>query len=329
MMKVAESTKYGGPEVIGIVEKVIPTPGPNDILIKVQASTVNRTDCGFLLGKPFIVRFFSGLIRPKDTVLGGEFSGDVVSVGSEVSEFKKGDAVFGLNTDRFNWGCHAEYLCIPKEASITHKPAHITHEEAAASLEGSWLAHTFLKTLDIGPDTRILINGASGSIGSAAVQICKYKGAKITAVIGTEHVDLAYKLGADNVIDYKTEDFTKIDDQFDYICDAVGKSTFFKCKRLLKPKGIYVSTEFGPYVQNAWLTLITPLTGGKKVVFPIPQDAKEDAEFIRDLWEKDAYQAVIDKHYELEEIADAYNYALTGEKIGNLIIKMGPNYNKC
>jgi len=327
-MKVMQSAVYGGAEVLELVERPIPEPGPNELLVKVEASTVNRTDCGFLLGDPFIVRFFSGLRKPKSTVLGSEFAGDVVKVGESVYQFEVGDAIFGLSTDRHDFGCHAEYLIVPQDGSIAKKPSNATYEEAAASLEGSWLANTFLKTLNLGPESNVLINGASGSIGSAAVQICSYMGARITAVIGTENVALASKLGAHTVIDYQKDDFTKLDDTFHAVCDAVGKSTFGKCKRIMKPGATYVSTEFGPYVQNPFWVMWTSVFGNKKVTFPIPKDDKSDTEFVKKLWEENAYQAVIDRRYSIAEIPEAYRYALTEMKTGNLIVTLGDRFNE-
>lgn len=322
-MKAMESATYGGPEILELVERPIPTPGPGELLVKVQATTVNRTDCGFLRGSPYIVRFFSGLGKPNSTVLGSELAGDVVAVGSGVSNYKVGDAIFGLVTDRHDFGCHAEYVLVPEDGSISKKPVGITYEEAAASLEGSWLANTFLKTIDIGPQSKILVNGASGSIGSAAVQICVHLGAEVTAVLGTENMDLGKKLGAHRVIDYKTEDFTACGEQFDAVCDAVGKSTFGACKKIMKPKSVYVSSEFGPYVQNPFWVLWTSMFGSKKVIFPIPKDDKSDVEFVKNLWEQKAYQAVIDRRYSIEQIPEAYRYAETEQKVGNLIIEIG------
>lgn len=319
-MKAATSEKYGPPEVVQIREIPQPTPKADEVVVKIHATSVNRTDCGFRSGKPQIVRLFSGLRRPRQTVLGSEFSGEVEAVGSAVSEFKKGDLVFGIHPDIF--GAHAEFMCLPEGAAIALKPKNLTHREAAAICEGAWYALNYLKEIDFKKPKNVLVNGASGAIGSAAVQLAKHFGAKVTAVCGTKNVELARSLGADRVVDFEKEDFTKLPETFDVVLDAVGKSTFFRCKKILAADGIYFSTEFGPWVQNVFLALWTPFFSRKKVGFPIPKLHKKDVVFFKELLEAGKYRPVIDRVYPLEQIVEAYKYVETGQKTGSVILSV-------
>jgi NADPH:quinone reductase-like Zn-dependent oxidoreductase len=320
-MKAAVYTKYGSPDVVTIQEVDKPIPKENEVLVKVYATSVNRTDCGFRSGKPYIVRLFSGLLKPTQTILGSDFAGEVEAVGSLVRTFKKGDAVFGFHPDIF--GAHAQYFCLPEDASITQKPKNLTYEEAAAICEGAHYAMNYLKEIDFSKQNKILINGATGAIGSAAVQLAKYHGAKVTAVSNTKNMALVKSLGADVVIDYQKEDFTKCGDMFDVVLDAVGKSTFFRCKKILNKGGLYFSTEFGPYYQNIVLPLWTALFGDKKMLFPIPKHSKKEVVFFKELIEGGHLKSVIDRQYPLSEISDAYRYVETGEKTGSVVIMVG------
>jgi NADPH:quinone reductase-like Zn-dependent oxidoreductase len=319
-MKAAVHTRYGPPEVVRITEVDKATPKDNEVLVEVRATTVNRTDCGFRAAKPFIVRFFAGLIRPKVTVLGNEFAGEVEAVGSGVTSFEVGDRVFGYNEGPF--GAHAEYMTIPEDGSIATMPANSTFEEAAPSTEGSHYALSFIRKAKIRSGQDILVNGATGAIGSAAVQLVKSVGADVTAVCDTENVALVRGLGADRVIDYTAEDFTRDERTYDVVLDAVGKSSFGRCKRLLKPGGIYLSTELGSLSQNPILALITPLFGGKKVMFPIPQHDQEMVRYFKELIESGQFKPVIDRRYQLDQIVEAYRYVETGQKIGNVVIRV-------
>ncbi len=317
-MKAAVYLNYGNPDVVNIVDADKPTPKENEVLVKVHATSINRTDCGFRSGKPYIVRLFSGLKRPRQTILGSDFAGEVESVGKDVTTFKTGDRVFGFHPDIF--GAHAQYICLPEEASMTTMPANIGFEEAAAICEGAHYAMNYLKEIDFKSQNKILINGASGAIGSAAVQLAKYLGAEVTAVCNTKNVDLIKSLGANTVIDYEKEDFTLRNHRFDVVLDAVGKSTFFKCKKILNKGGIYFSTEFGPYYQNIILPLTTSLLGDKKMMFPLPKHSKKEIIFFRDIIESGHYRAVIDRKYPLEQIREAYRYVETGQKTGSVLI---------
>ena len=253
-----------------------PTAKDNELLVRVHATTVNRTDCGYRAAKPFFIRLFSGLLRPKASVLGNEFAGNVEAVGGDVTSFAVGDRVFGYVEGRF--GAHAEYLTIPEDGSVATMPANVTFEEAAAGTEGSHYALSFIRKAKVRSGQAVLVNGATGAIGSAAVQLVKSLGAEVTAVCGTENVALVKGLGADRVIDFKAEDFTSDEQTYDVVLDAVGKSTFGRCKRLLKPGGIYLSSELGARAQNPMLALITPLFGGKRVMFADPAGQPGDRE---------------------------------------------------
>ena len=297
-----------------------PVAGDQDMIIKVYATTVNRTDCGFRSAEYFISRFWSGLLKPNNQTLGNEFAGIIESMGKDVKSFNIGDKVFGYNDSTF--GAHAEYIKMPENGAITTMPGNLSFEEAAPITEGAHYALCDIRASKLKSGQQILVNGATGAIGSGAVQLAKYFGAEVTAVCHTKHVELVRSLGAKMVIDYTKEDFTKLDQTFDVIFDAVGKSSFGKCKSLLKPKGVYMSTELGYMSQNPFLALVTPLMGGRKVLFPIPTINKEDVNFLKGLIETGHFKPVIDRSYRLDQIVDAYRYVETGQKTGNVIITL-------
>ena len=317
-MKAIIYTHYGPPEVLHLKEVPKPTPKDNELLIKVNASTVNRTDCGFLRGKPFIVRFFSGLLKPKKKTLGTEFAGEIEAIGKDITSFKQGDKVFGFNDMKF--GAHAEYLIMEENDPLATMPENKTFNEAAPITEGALYALSDIRAAKIQSGQKILINGTTGAIGSAAVQLIKFFGAEVTAVCDTKNIELVKLLGANEVIDYTKQDFTKINKTFDVVFDAIGKSSFGKCKPLLKKGGIYISTDLGEMSQNPFLALVTPFFGNKKVLFPLPKITKEDVIFLKELVENDKYKPVIDRFYNLDQIIDAFRYVETGQKIGNVII---------
>ena len=318
-MKAAVYRRYGPPDVVRIAEVDRPTAGPHEVLIKVRAATVNRTDCGFRAAHPWIVRFFSGLTKPKATILGCEFAGEVEAVGADVRAFEPGDRVFGFSEDQF--GAHAEYLTMPWDGAIATIPADLSFEDAAPSTEGSHYALSLITKAKIGSGHRVLVNGGTGAIGSAAIQLLKELGATVTAVADTQHLDLARGLGADRVIDRTVEDFTRDDHTYDVVLDAVGKSSFGRGKRLLEPRGIYVSTDLGPLSENPFLALVTPLLGRKRVMFPIPpKHSQQEVQRIKKLIEAGAFRPVVDRQYPLDRIVDAYRYVETGRKIGNVVI---------
>ncbi len=322
-MKAAVHTSYGPPDVVRITEVEKPTAKDNEVLVKVHATTVNRTDSGLRAAKPFINRFFTGLSRPRVTVLGNEFAGEVEAVGGGVTSFEVGDRVFGYNGSRF--GAHAEYLAMPEDGSLATMPANLTYEEAAPSTEGSHYALSLIRKARIQRGQAVLVNGATGAIGSAAVQLLRRLGADVTAVCDPENVELVRGLGADRVIDYTAEDFTQDERTYDVVLDAVGKSSFGRCKRLLKPRGIYLSSDLGRLSQNPILALITPLLGGRRVMFPIPRDNQEMVRYFKDLIASGAFKPVIDRRYPLDQIVEAYRYVDTGRKIGNVVISVDPS----
>jgi NADPH:quinone reductase-like Zn-dependent oxidoreductase len=323
-MKAAVRTRYGPPDVVRISEVEKPTAKDDEVLVKVHATTVNRTDCGLRAAKPFIWRFFTGLRRPRVRILGNEFAGEVQAVGSGVRSFQVGERVFGFNGDRF--GAHADYLVMPEGGLLATIPADLTYEEAAPSTEGSQSALSMIRSAKVQRGQVVLVNGATGAIGSAAVQLLRQVGARVTAVCGTEHVELVRGLGADRVVDYTAEDFTKDEQAYDAVLDAVGKSSFGRCRRLLKPRGIYVSSDLGPLSQNPILALITPLLGGKKVRFAIPRTPRQEmARHFKRLLESGEFRPLIDRRYPLDQIVKAYRYVETGQKVGNVVINVEPS----
>ena len=317
-MRAAVHSRYGAPDVMRIADIEKPTAGEHDVLVKVRATTVNRTDCGFLSGKPWIVRLFSGLRTPKAPVLGCEFAGVVEVVGSAVTSFAVDDHVFGFSEWRF--GGQAEYVAMPEDGSIATMPANVTFDVAACSTEGSHYALSMITKARIEAGQHVLVNGATGAIGSAAVQLLKRLGVVVTAVCATAHVELVRSLGADRVIDYTAEDFTKDAERYDVVLDAVGKSSFRRCKRLLAPRGIYVSSDLGFLAQNPILAFVTPLFK-QRVLFPIPPKY-DQARVLRfkQMLESGEFTPVIDRHYPLDQIVDAYRYVETGQKIGSVVI---------
>lgn len=319
-MKAIVHKKYGPPEVAVLTEVEKPVPKDNEVLIKVFASTVNRTDSGFRSAEYFVSRFFSGLFRPKYTTLGCEFAGVIEAVGKNVTAFKTGEKVFGYNDIKF--GGHAEYVTIAEKDAIVTMPHNLDFYEAAPLTEGAHYALCDIRAAKVKAGQQVMVYGATGAIGSAAVQLLKYFGANVTAVCNTKNVALVQSLGADTVIDYQTKDFTNTEKKFDFILDAVGKSSFRQCKPLLTEKGIYISTELGKRGANVFLALTTPLFSKKKVLFPLPVTKKEDIVFLKELAENGKFKPVIDRTYILEQIVDAYTYVETGQKTGNVVIKI-------
>lgn len=317
-MKACIHTQYGPPEVVSLKEIDKPVPKDDEVLIKVHASSVNRTDCGFRSAEYFISRFWSGLIKPKYQTLGNEFAGEIEMIGKNVRSFKTGDKVFGYNDTRF--GAHAEYMLMKEQEAITTLPNNLTYEEAAPITEGGHYALCNIRAAKVKKGQQVLVYGATGAIGSAAVQLLKHFGAQVTAVCNTKNVSLVKSLGADEVIDYTTQDFTKTPKLFEFIFDAVGKSSFKECKPLLSKKGIYISTELGKNGVNILLALITPLFKGKRLLFPLPTISKEDVIFLKKLVETGKYKPVIDRKYPLDQIVEAYKYVETGQKTGNVVI---------
>lgn len=314
-MRAAVSTEYGPPEVVRIEDVAKPEPGDDQLLVKVIATTVNRTDCGYRAAKPFILRFFTGIRKPKRTILGTEFAGEVEATGPAAVTFAVGDRVFGYVEGPFS--AHAEYLAIAVTACVAAIPSNVGFEEAAAATEGSHYALANIRAAKIGSGAHVLVNGGTGAIGSAAIQLLKDIGAHVTVACRTEHVELVERLGVDRVIDARKTDFTADDHTYDVVFDAVGKSSFARCKRLLKPKGVYLSTDLGPFPWNPLLALVS-----RRVMFPFPKIDQTMIEHIAGLLESGAFKPLLDRRYPLEQIVDAYRYVETGEKLGNVVINV-------
>jgi NADPH:quinone reductase-like Zn-dependent oxidoreductase len=315
-MRAVVYDRYGPPDVLRLEEVERPVPEDDEVLVKIRATTVNRSDCGWRKATPFFARFFTGLRRPKRKILGMELAGEVEAVGSAVTEFEVGDHVFGVKGS----GAHAEFVSMRESAALAHKPSGVTFEEAAAVCDGASIALACLRRADLRKGRSILIYGASGSIGTAAVQLAKHFDADVTAVCNTKNVELVASLGADQVIDYTQEDFTKNGETYDVVFDAVGKHSFRRCRRSLKPGGIYIETDLGFLWHVPILALLTRWIGDKRVTLPVPRYAKEDVLFLKELIEAGNYRAVIDRHYPLEEVVEATRYVETGQKTGNVVL---------
>ncbi|UCG78470.1 MAG: NAD(P)-dependent alcohol dehydrogenase [Nitrospirota bacterium] len=320
-MKAVVYTRYGPPDVLQLKEIDGPVPKDNEVLIKVHAATVNRTDAHIIRAQPFFMRIVTGLLRPKRQTPGSEFAGEIEETGRNVQSFKKGDRVFGFYDEVA--GSQAQYMTITED-KLTTMPDTITYEQAAASSEGAHYAYNFINKVDMKSGMKVLVNGATGAIGSAAVQLLKSMNVYVTAVCNTKNIELVRSLGADRVIDYTRDDFTKDAERYDYVFDTVGKSSFFKCRRLLKPGGVYISSDLGFMWQNIVLPIITgvikPLIGYKRTAFPIPLDIQGSLAMIKKLMEEGKFNTVIDREYPLEQIVEAYRYVEKGHKTGNVVI---------
>jgi NADPH:quinone reductase-like Zn-dependent oxidoreductase len=315
-MRAVTHDKYGPPEVLRLDEVEQAVPLEDEVLIKIHATTVTRTDCGLRSAELFITRFFTGLRRPKRKILGMELAGEVEGVGSGVTEFQVGDEVFGVTGS----GANAEYVCMPESGPLAPKPAGMSFEEAAAVCDGASLALACLRKGDLREGRSILVYGASGSVGTAAVQLARHFGAEVTAVCNTKNLELVASLGADEVVDYTQEDFTKNGETYDVIFDAVGKQSFRRCRRSLKSGGIYIDTDPGFLWHVPVLALLTKGIGDKKVHLGIVRYTKEDVLFLKQLIEEGKYRAVIDRTYPLEEVVAATKYVETEQKTGNVVL---------
>lgn len=315
-MKAVVYDRYGPPDVLRIAAIEQPVPEAGEVLIRVHATTVSRTDTGLRSAELLVSRALTGLIQPKRRVLGSDFAGEVDTVGAAVTEFKPGDRVFGLKPWRF--GAHAEFVCMPQGGALVHMPAGMPFDEAAACPDGALLALNALRPVALHEGQRILVYGASGSIGSAGVQLARAWGADVTAVCTSASFDLMRSLGADEVIDYTLEEFTTNGRTYDVIFDAVGKLSFTRCKGSLKNGGVYAATD---HLQNLILDMWTRRFGDKRVVFPIPpRFTKSDMLFLKGLIEAGKYRAVIDRRYPLERVVDATRYVETKQKTGNVVL---------
>jgi NADPH:quinone reductase-like Zn-dependent oxidoreductase len=325
-MKAVVYTRYGPPDLLQLKEIEKPVPKDNEILVKVHATTVNRTDCATIRAIPFFARVVTGLLKPKKQTPGSEFAGEVETVGKNVSTLKVGESVFGF--DDTGSRAHAQYLVIREECALPI-PEGMTFAQAAPGSEGAHYAYNFINKVDLKPGDAVLVNGATGAIGSAAVQLLRSLGINVTAVCAGENTELVKSLGASRVIDYRKDDFTRDSQQYHYVFDTVGKSSFFKCFKLLKPGGVYISSDLGYLAQNIYLPLITslikPLLGGRKTVFPVPVNLPGSLRLVKRLMEEGEFKAVIDKTFSLENIVEAYSYVETGRKKGNVVINVQHN----
>ena len=325
-MKAIVCTEYGPPDVLQLKEVAKPIPEDKEVLIKIHATTVTAVDCTFRQGKPFVGRLFSGLRKPKNPIQGTELAGEIEAVGKDIKRFKEGDQVFGTS---MGYGVYAEYICLPEEGTtLAIKPANITYEEAACC-DGGLTALPFLRdSANIQSGQKILINGASGSTGTAAVQLAKYYGAEVAGVCSTKNLELVKSLGADKVIDYTKEDFTQSSETYDVIFDTVGKSSFSSCNRSLKQNGVFLEATLSLAIilQMLW----TSMLGGKKAVIAFTglrsaNERTKDLVVLGELAEAGEIKAVIDRRYPLEQMAEAHRYVEKGHKKGNVVITMEHN----
>jgi NADPH:quinone reductase-like Zn-dependent oxidoreductase len=313
-MKAAYYHSYGPPEVLTVKEIVTPVPKDNELLIKVRAATVSRTDCHNLTGAPWVMRFVTGFFKPRLPVTGTDFAGEITAIGKNVKSYTIGERIAGF--EFVGLQSHANYLILKDTAEFVRIPETFPYDQAVACVEGAYYALNVIHRLNPKPGQKAIVNGATGAIGSAMMQFFKFYGVQLTAVCRPEHRELVKSLGAEKIVDYTIEDFTQDQDRYDFVFDAVGKSSFAKCKSLLKKKGIY-ATSGAP---NLFHVFITPIFGEKKEVFCPPKNLKECLNFTIELVVKGKFTPVIDRHYPLNEIREAFKYVLTGQKLGNVVI---------
>jgi NADPH:quinone reductase-like Zn-dependent oxidoreductase len=333
-MKAIEYTEFGPPEVLHLIEVEKPAPKDNEILIKIHATSVNYGDViarNFkavtpgTFNMPFLfwllARLHFGLSKPKINIMGSEFAGEVESTGLAVDRFKKGDLVFGYMGQ--NMGAYAEYLCMPEDGVVRHKPANMSYEEAVTVPSGGMTALHILRNAKIQPGQKVLINGASGGIGSHAVQIAKQFGAEVTGVAGTPRLDFVKALGADHVIDYSKEDFTQNGETYDLIFDVLGRSSFARCKGSLEPNGVYLLASFKmkQLLQMLW----TKVSGDKKVVCALSPQKTEDLVALKEMIEAGQIKTAIDRSFPLDQAAEAHRYVEEGHKQGHVVITVAPH----
>jgi NADPH:quinone reductase-like Zn-dependent oxidoreductase len=333
-MKAIQFTQFGPPEVLHLTEIEKPTPKENEILVRIFAASINVGDLWarnfkyisprkfsmpFLLWLPS--RLYFGISKPNIQILGSEFAGQVEAVGSAVKRFQPGDAVFGYRGQAM--GANAEYLCLPENGQVTHKPANMSFAEAAAVPYGALTALSLLRKANVQPGQKVLINGASGSIGSYAVQLAKHYGAEVTGVCSTPKVNLVKALGADHVLDYTREDFTKNGKRYDLIFDIMNRSSFARCKASLTGDGIYLLASFK--TRQVLQMLVTSMTGGPKVICALSSENQADLDLIKELIEAGQIKAIVDKRFPLERAAEAHKYVEAGQKTGGVVLTLTPN----
>jgi NADPH:quinone reductase-like Zn-dependent oxidoreductase len=296
-------------------------PKPDEVRVRIRASTVNRTDTGFRSGSPWLVRLFAGVRSPRFGIWGNEFAGEVDAVGAAVTAFAVGDRVFGV--DQVTFGKHAEASCVRQDRPMARIPDGLGFEEAAATPDGFILGMTIVRWAGVRADQEVLVHGAAGSIGSAVVQIAHDMGARVIAVCGPQAMDLVRTLGADEVIDRRAHDFTLLGRSWDAVIDAVGKLSFAHCRPAVAPGGRYVTTDLGPYWQNPLLALGTAVTGRlgtQRVQMPLPRYRQQEVGLLREMLATGRYRPVIDRRYPLEETVEATRYVESGHKTGNVVL---------
>lgn len=316
-MRAVVCSGYGPPDRLEIREVDQPRPGDGEVLVRVQATTVNRTDAATVRGRPRFARIATGLGRPRQSVMGTEFAGIVEDTGAGVGGFSVGDAVFG-----FHVGAQAEYLTMPASGPLAMIPAGMAAHEAAPTTEGAHYALSCLETVKVGVGDHVLVHGATGAIGSAAVQLLKHRDVTVTAVCDGRGIDLVRSLGADIVIDHTAEDFTQTDERFDIVLDAVGKTRFVRCRPLLKPGGAFLTTDLGPRAENLPLIVATRWIGKHRVRLPFPTDTRAHVLLVRELLASRELRPVVDRTYAFDDIVDAYHYVETEQKLGTVVISV-------
>jgi NADPH:quinone reductase-like Zn-dependent oxidoreductase len=316
-MKAAVYNRYGPPDVVHVADVDTPVPKDNEVLVRIHATTVCAADWRLRKADPFLVRMFNGVWRPKRHILGAEFAGTIESVGKNVTRFRAGDDVFG--STGFNFGAHAEYICLPEDRALEIKPRNMSHEEAAAVMFGATSALSFLRRANIQAGQHVLVYGASGSVGTFAVQLAKYFGAHVTGVCSTGNVGLVKSLGADLVVDYTREDFSRAGRVYDIVFDTVGKSGFSRSMKSLKRGGVYVLVG-GALLPSALGWIRAAITRSAKIVVGVASLGDGDIAFFKDLIEAGRMRTVIDRRYPLEQIAEAHRYVEAGHKKGHVVV---------
>jgi NADPH:quinone reductase-like Zn-dependent oxidoreductase len=318
LMRAVVQDRYGPPEVLRIEEMERPVPAAGEILVRVRASTVSQSDTHIRRPSPFLWRLIAGLRRPRWRTLGVDFAGTVEELGPGAREFARGDDVFGLVR---LFGAHAEYIVVPERWPIARKPVSLTFEEAAAVCDGAMQALATLRVGGVHEGTRVVVYGASGSLGTAAVQIAKHMGAHVTGVTSTKNVELVRSLGADDVIDYTDEALQARGPVFDVIIDAVGKYAYHWGKRALKPGGIYVETDFGPHkLETLVMATVGRWFASRKLKFASGRRSKADVSYMKELVEAGTYRPVVDRTYALDQVVEAHRYVETWHKVGNVVL---------
>lgn len=321
-MKTTYRTRYGPPAILEVREAPVPEPGPGELLVRVHATTVSRTDCALLEGRPYVLRFVAGWPRPRRTATGTDFAGVVEAAGPKATRFEVGERVMGF--DDGGLASHAEYLILGPRQAATRVPEGVPFHAAAASMEGAHYARNFMDKVPLAAGDDVLVYGATGAIGSAAVALLRDAGAVVTAVCQQRHRAAVLALGADRVLDYETQGWLDElgDGSFRYVFDAVGKLTRGAFLRVLRPDGVYLSSELGPWSQNLIFAAAAPVMPGPKVRFPVPTDVPATLALVSRLLAEGTFSPLIDRRYVLDDVREAFAYADSGRKVGNVLLEL-------